>query len=172
MFIYLLCLSAALLCYTGFQNQSLISLIRSIFSPCSTCCFGLGFSTTKPTCRNTSKDLGHNSRVSFSHPPQRDPRPTAHPPRAVTRTRPPHTPPEPQAQTPKAPEGSPRELFPPADTTPHTLTHSSTPAQPSPEGRDRSPAPPSPSAADRIGPLGRQVTAGPPQPAAQKEVLD
>ena len=45
MFIYLLCLSAALLCYTGFQNQS---LIRSIFSPCSTCCFGLGFSTTKP----------------------------------------------------------------------------------------------------------------------------
>ena len=66
MFIYLLCLSAALLCYTGFQNQSLISLIRSIFSPCSTCCFGLGFSTTKPTCRNTSKDLGHNSRTSFS----------------------------------------------------------------------------------------------------------
>ena len=65
MFIYLLCLSAALLCYTGFQNQSLISLIRSIFSPCSTCCFGLGFSTTKPTCRNTSKDLGHNSRTSF-----------------------------------------------------------------------------------------------------------
>ena len=64
MFIYLLCLSAALLCYTGFQNQSLISLIRSIFSPCSTCCFGLGFSTTKPTCRNTSKDLGHNSRTS------------------------------------------------------------------------------------------------------------
>ena len=68
MFIYLLCLSAALLCYTGFQNQSLISLIRSIFSPCSTCCFGLGFSTTKPTCRNTSKDLGHNSRTSFSAP--------------------------------------------------------------------------------------------------------
>ena len=67
MFIYLLCLSAALLCYTGFQNQSLISLIRSIFSPCSTCCFGLGFSTIKPTCRNTSKDLGHNSRTSFSH---------------------------------------------------------------------------------------------------------
>ena len=66
MFIYLLCLYAALLCYTGFQNQSLISLIRSIFSPCSTCCFGLGFSTTKPTCRNTSKDLGHNSRTSFS----------------------------------------------------------------------------------------------------------
>ena len=65
MFIYLLCLTAALLCYTGFQNQSLISLIRSIFSPCSTCCFGLGFSTTKPTCRNTSKDLGHNSRTSF-----------------------------------------------------------------------------------------------------------
>ena len=69
MFIYLLCLSAALLCYTGFQNQSLISLIRSIFSPCSTCCFGLGFSTTKPTCRNTSKDLGHNSRTSFLVPP-------------------------------------------------------------------------------------------------------
>ena len=66
MFIYLHCLSAAFLCYTGFQNQSLISLIRSIFSPCSTCCFGLGFSTTKPTCRNTSKDLGHNSRTSFS----------------------------------------------------------------------------------------------------------
>ena len=68
MYIYLLCLSAALLCYTGFQNQSLISLIRSIFSPCSTCCFGSGFSTTKPTCRNTSKDLGHNSRTSFCTP--------------------------------------------------------------------------------------------------------
>ena len=64
MFIYLLCLSAALLCYTGFQNQS---LIRSTFSPCSTCCFGLGFYNYK-TCRNTSKDLGHNSRTSFSQP--------------------------------------------------------------------------------------------------------
>ena len=38
--LYLLCLSAALLCYTGFQNQS---LIRSTSCSCSTCCFGLGF---------------------------------------------------------------------------------------------------------------------------------
>ena len=38
--LYLHCLSAALLCYTGFQNQS---LIRSTSSSCSTCCFGLGF---------------------------------------------------------------------------------------------------------------------------------
>ena len=38
--LYLLCLSAALLCYTGFQNYS---LIRSTFCSCSTCCFGLGF---------------------------------------------------------------------------------------------------------------------------------
>ena len=34
------CLSAALLCYTGFQKQS---LIRSTSCSCSTCCFGLGF---------------------------------------------------------------------------------------------------------------------------------
>ena len=40
MCINLLCLSAALLCYTGFQNQS---LIRSTSCPCSTCCFGWGF---------------------------------------------------------------------------------------------------------------------------------
>ena len=38
--LYLHCLSAALLCYTGFQNQS---LIPSISCSCSTCCFGLGF---------------------------------------------------------------------------------------------------------------------------------
>ena len=38
--LYLLCLSAALLCYTGFQNYS---LVRSISCSCSTCCFGLGF---------------------------------------------------------------------------------------------------------------------------------
>ena len=38
--LYLLCLSAALLCYTGFQNYS---LIRSTSCSCSTCCFGLGF---------------------------------------------------------------------------------------------------------------------------------
>ena len=38
--LYLHCLSAALLCYTGFQNQS---LIRSTSCSCSTCCFGLGF---------------------------------------------------------------------------------------------------------------------------------
>ena len=38
--INLLCLSAALLCYTRFQNYS---LIRSISCSCSTCCFGLGF---------------------------------------------------------------------------------------------------------------------------------
>ena len=70
MFIYLLCLSAALLCYTGFQNQS---LIRSTFSPCSTCCFGLGFYNYK-TSRNTSKDLGHNSRTSFYPEDPEDPR--------------------------------------------------------------------------------------------------
>ena len=40
MCINLLCLSAALLCYTGFQNQS---LIRSTSCSCSTCCFGFGF---------------------------------------------------------------------------------------------------------------------------------
>ena len=40
MCINLLCLSAALLCYTGFQNQS---LIRSTSCPCSTCCFVWGF---------------------------------------------------------------------------------------------------------------------------------
>ena len=38
--LYLLCLSAALLCYTGFQN---FSLIRSTSCSCSTCCFDLGF---------------------------------------------------------------------------------------------------------------------------------
>ena len=38
--LYLHCLSAAHLCYTGFQNQS---LIRSTSCSCSTCCFGLGF---------------------------------------------------------------------------------------------------------------------------------
>ena len=38
--LYLLCLSAALLCYIGFQNYS---LIRSTSCSCSTCCFGLGF---------------------------------------------------------------------------------------------------------------------------------
>ena len=38
--LYLLCLSAALLCYTGFQNYS---LIRSTSCSWSTCCFGLGF---------------------------------------------------------------------------------------------------------------------------------
>ena len=38
--LYLLCPSAALLCYTGFQNHS---LIRSTSCSCSTCCFGLGF---------------------------------------------------------------------------------------------------------------------------------
>ena len=38
--LYLHCLSAALLCYSGFQNQS---LIRSTSCSCSTGCFGLGF---------------------------------------------------------------------------------------------------------------------------------
>ena len=37
---YLRCLSAALLCYTGFQNYS---FIRCTSCSCSTCCFGLGF---------------------------------------------------------------------------------------------------------------------------------
>ena len=40
LYLPLLCLSAALLCYTGFQNYS---LIRSTSCSCSTCCFGLGF---------------------------------------------------------------------------------------------------------------------------------
>ena len=40
LYLYLLCLSPALLCYTGFQNYS---LIRSTSCSCSTCCFGLGF---------------------------------------------------------------------------------------------------------------------------------
>ena len=40
LYLCLLCLSAALLCYTGFQNYS---LVRSISCSCSTCCFGLGF---------------------------------------------------------------------------------------------------------------------------------
>ena len=39
-YLYLLRLSAALLCYTGFQNYS---LIRSTSCSCSTCCLGLGF---------------------------------------------------------------------------------------------------------------------------------
>ena len=38
--LYLLCLSAALLFYSGLQNYS---LIRSTSCSCSTCCFGLGF---------------------------------------------------------------------------------------------------------------------------------
>ena len=40
LYLYLLCLSAALLCYGEFQNYS---LIRSTSCSCSTCCFGLGF---------------------------------------------------------------------------------------------------------------------------------
>ena len=40
LYLYLLCLSADLLCYTAFQNYS---LIRSTSCSCSTCCFGLGF---------------------------------------------------------------------------------------------------------------------------------
>ena len=39
LYLYLLCLSAALLCYTGCQNYS---LIQTISCSCSTCCFGLG----------------------------------------------------------------------------------------------------------------------------------
>ena len=39
LYLSLLCLSAALLCYTGFQNYS---LIRSTSCSCSTRCFGLG----------------------------------------------------------------------------------------------------------------------------------
>ena len=38
--LYLLCLSAALLCYTGFQNYS---VIPSTSCSCSTCWFALGF---------------------------------------------------------------------------------------------------------------------------------
>ena len=51
----LLCLSAALLCYTGFQNQS---LIRSTSCSCSTCSFGFGISPSKD-CRISSKSIGH-----------------------------------------------------------------------------------------------------------------
>ena len=40
LYLCLLCLCAALLCYTGFQYYS---LIRSISCSCSTCCFGLAF---------------------------------------------------------------------------------------------------------------------------------
>ena len=40
LYLSLLCLSAALLCYRGFQNYS---LIRSTSCSCSTCYFGLGF---------------------------------------------------------------------------------------------------------------------------------
>ena len=40
LYLYLLCLSAALLCYSGFLNYS---LIRSTSCSCSTCCIGLGF---------------------------------------------------------------------------------------------------------------------------------
>ena len=40
LYVSLLCLSAALLCYTGFQKYS---LIRAISCCCSTCCVGLGF---------------------------------------------------------------------------------------------------------------------------------
>ena len=40
LYLSLLCLSAALLCYTRCQNYS---LIRSTSCSCSTCCFGLGF---------------------------------------------------------------------------------------------------------------------------------
>ena len=40
LYLYLLCLSASLLCYIEIQNYS---LIRSTSCSCSTCCFGLGF---------------------------------------------------------------------------------------------------------------------------------
>ena len=40
LYLSLHCLSAALLCYTGFKNNS---LIRSTSCSCSTCCLGLGF---------------------------------------------------------------------------------------------------------------------------------
>ena len=42
--LYLHCLSAALLCYTGFQDSS---FIRSTSCSCSTCCFCLGFQLQK-----------------------------------------------------------------------------------------------------------------------------
>ena len=104
--------------------------------------------------------------TTHTHPPRGAPRPAARPPHPVARPRPPHTPQRTQAQAPPAPECSPPELFPPADTNPHDLAHCRTRAQPSPEREGRSPAPPSPAAADQIGPPGRQVTTGPPQPPA------
>ena len=80
----------------------------------------------------------------------------------------PHTPPAHTPKTPRpAPPGprmQPMRTVSPADDNPHNLTHCGTAAQPSPEGEDRSPAPPSPTAANQIGPLGRQVTARPPEP--------
>ena len=74
-----------------------------------------------------------------------------------------HTPGNP-GPIPPAPDCSPCELFSPAEANPHNPTHCRTPAEPSPEGEDRNPAPPSPTAADQIGPPGRQVMVGPPQP--------
>ena len=97
-------------------------------------------------------------------PNERSPTPHGTPtPPSGPHTPPAHTPENPDPPPP-APECSPREMFPPTDANPHSLTHWWTPAQPSPEGDYHSPAPPSPTAANQIGPPGRQVTAGPPKP--------
>ena len=127
----------------------------------------LSLLTQRPTHAHTP-DTPHHPRHSTTrtHPPRGAPRPAARPPHPVARTRPPRTPQKTQAQPPPAPECSRRELFPPADANPHNLTHCRTPAQPSPEGEGHNPVPPSPGAADQIRPPGRQVTTGPPQPAA------
>ena len=128
-----------------------------------------------PTRPNTSTrpphthppDTPHNPQHSTTHtqPPRGAPRPAARPPHPVARPRPLHTPQKTQAHPPR-PLNAAREPFPPADANPHNLAHCRTRAQPSPEGEGHSPAPPSPAAADQIGPPGRQVTTGPPQPPA------
>ena len=97
-------------------------------------------------------------------PTARSPTPHGTPtPPSGPHTPPAHTPENP-GPPPPAPECSPRKLCPPADANAHNLTHCRTQAQPSREGEDRSPAPPSCTAVDQIGPLGCQVTAGPPRP--------
>ena len=121
--------------------------------------------STRPPRTHPPDTLHHPPHsTTRTHPARGAPRPTARPPRPVARTHPPRTPQKTQAHPPKAPKCSTHELFPPADANPHNLTHCRTPARPSREREDRSPAPPSPTAADQIGPPGRQVTAGAPQP--------
>ena len=130
--------------------------------------------TARPTTDQASAQLQADTYTDTTIPPAQSP-PMPLPPRfpcggphTPTNARIPGLPPahtrENPGPAPPTPECSPGELFPPADANPHNPTHCGTPAQPSPEGEDRSPAPRSPAAADHIGPPGRQVTAGPPEP--------